>query len=146
MNHNNLNPEVWGPHYWFMLHTIAINYPLNPTKEIKKKYYDFINNLSIFIPNESISNRFKKILDKYPVSPYLDSKESIMKWMHFIHNKINRILNKDELTYQESLERYYKNYIPKELIVEERNNNKKNLLYSLIFIILIGGGYILYNK
>ena len=22
-----LNPKIWGPHYWFFLHTIAINYP-----------------------------------------------------------------------------------------------------------------------
>ena len=37
-----LDPKVWGPHYWFVLHTIALKYPLNPNTTIKKKYYDFI--------------------------------------------------------------------------------------------------------
>ena len=45
-----LNPKVWGPHYWFVLHTIALTYPLHPNETIKKKYYDLINNLPIFIP------------------------------------------------------------------------------------------------
>ena len=42
-----LNPKVWRPHYWFVLHTIALTYPLHPNETIKKKYYDFINN---FLP------------------------------------------------------------------------------------------------
>ena len=32
-----LDPEVWGPHYWFTLHTIALNYPLYPNDVSKKK-------------------------------------------------------------------------------------------------------------
>ena len=31
-----LNPEIWGPHYWFVLYTIAISYPLNPNDVSKK--------------------------------------------------------------------------------------------------------------
>ena len=26
-------------------------------------------------------------LDQYPVTPYLDSRESFIKWMYFIHNQ-----------------------------------------------------------
>ena len=32
-----LNPKVWGPHYWFVLHTIANTYPLSPNDVTKKK-------------------------------------------------------------------------------------------------------------
>ena len=42
-----LNPTVWGPHYWFVLHTIALSYPLSPNTTTKKKYYDFIQNLPV---------------------------------------------------------------------------------------------------
>ena len=27
-----LDPKVWGPFYWFVLHTIALTYPLNPNE------------------------------------------------------------------------------------------------------------------
>ena len=46
-----LNPEIWGPHYWFFIYTLALSYPLNPNDTTKKKYYDFIQNLPIFIPD-----------------------------------------------------------------------------------------------
>ena len=32
-----LSSTVWGPHYWFVLHTIALSYPIYPTNAIKKK-------------------------------------------------------------------------------------------------------------
>ena len=45
-----LDPKIWGPHYWFFLHTIAVTYPHNPNSVTKKKYYDLIQNLHIFLP------------------------------------------------------------------------------------------------
>ena len=48
----------------------------------------------MFIPDLTISDNFSKILDRYPMTPYLDSRESF-KWMHFIHNKINHFLEKE---------------------------------------------------
>ena len=77
-----LDPKIWGPYYWFVLHTISLTYPLNPNETIKKKYYDFIHNLPLFIPISTFGNRFSEILDNYPVTPYLDSRESFTKWMH----------------------------------------------------------------
>ena len=84
-----LDPKVFGPHYWFFLHTISMNYPKYPNAVTKKKYYDFIQNLPLFIPVEKHAADFSKLLDEYPVSPYLDSRDSFVRWMHFIHNKIN---------------------------------------------------------
>ena len=37
-----LDPKIWGPQYWFVLHTIALNYPLYPNETIKKKYKLFL--------------------------------------------------------------------------------------------------------
>ena len=31
-----LDSNVWGPHYWFFLHTIALTYPHNPNEVVKK--------------------------------------------------------------------------------------------------------------
>ena len=88
-NNVELDPLIWGPHFWFVLHTLAISYPHHPNAVTKKKYYELIQNLPLFIPVETIGNDFIKILDTYPVTSYLDDRESLIKWMHFIHNKIN---------------------------------------------------------
>ena len=120
-NKTCLNPKVWGPHYWFVLHTIALTYPVNPNETIKKKYYDFIQNLPLFIPIENMGNFLSKLLDTYPVTPYLDSREEFIKWMYFIHNRVNKELDYKQISLSESLEQYYNNY------AEYNNNaNKSN--------------------
>ena len=124
-----LNPEIWGPHYWFFLQTVSITYPHKPNDVSKKKYYDFIQNLPLFIPNREIGNNFSKLLDKYPVTPYLDSRLSFMKWINFIHNKINNQLEKPEQEFYKSLEDYYQYYKPKQTIQE--NLDKKQLYYKI---------------
>ena len=130
-----LDPKVWGPHYWFVLHTIAITYPFNPNEVTRKKYYDFIQNLPLFLPIDEIGNSFSKLLDKYPVTPYLDSRQSFTKWMHFIHNKINVHLGKPEISLPRALELYRNKYKPKPVYLAEKLNIQKH--YIVLFLILI---------
>ena len=141
-----LDSEIWGPHYWFVLHTITLTYPKNPSETIKKKYYKFIQDLPLFLPDEKISNNFSKLLNKYPVSPYLDSKEAFIKWVHFIHNIINKKLNKKTINMSEFLIEYYENYKPKELINLEYKKNKEKIIYSGLLILLISVTLYLYHK
>ena len=141
-----LNPEVWGPHYWFVLHTIALTYPDHPNDVTKKKYYDFLQNVPLFLPIKEIGNGFSKMLDKYPVTPYLDSRESFIKWVHFIHNKINVALEKPELTMDEAMIKYYELYKPKAVKeAEERKRREKYAFAVIVTVVLILGGY-LYSK
>ena len=141
-----LDPKIWGPQYWFVLHTIALNYPLNPNSTVKKKYYDFIQNLPLFIPISEMGNNFSKTLDEFPVTPYLDSRESFIKWMYFIHNKINISLSLPEKTLDESLKNYYELYKPKEIIIKEDLAQRKKYLFSFLIIGLIGFSFYLYKK
>ena len=141
-----LDPTVWGPHYWFVLHTIALTYPSHPNETIKKKYYDFVQNIPLFLPISTIGNKFSALLDKYPVTPYLDSQQSFVKWMHFIHNKINVSLDKPELTMEDAMVQYYEHYKPKEIKVkEERKRREKYVFMGLVILIVLLTLY-LYKK
>ena len=141
-----LNPKVWGPHFWFVLHTIAITYPLSPNSVTKKKYYDFIQNLPLFLPIPEIGNNFIKYLDKYPVTPYLDSRQSFTKWMHFIHNKINVSNGEPELSMEESMAQYYEHYKPKVVKDAEQRKQREKLIFLFILVFLLIITVILYNK
>ena len=92
MDIKEFKPEVWGPKYWFFLHTVAYSYPKNPNATTKKKYYDLIMNIPLFIPDPEIGKEFSNLLEKYPVSPYMDYKSDFQILMHFIHNKVNKRL------------------------------------------------------
>ncbi len=141
-----LEPKIWGPHFWFVIHTIALTYPHNPNEVIRKKYYDLIQNLPLFLPVEEIGNTFSQYLDKYPVTPYLESRTSFVKWTHFIHNKINVSLGKEELTMEGAMSAYYENYKSKtDNSVDERKRREKNVFAGILLTVVVVG-IALYRK
>jgi hypothetical protein len=120
-----------------VLYTIALSYPLHINECTKKKYYDFITNLPLFLPVPDIGGVFSKFLDAYPVTPYLDSRESLSKWVHFIHNKINSYLGKPELTYYDALNKYYEHYKLKEIKKNDERKNKEKYIFGALIIVII---------
>ena len=141
-----LDPNVWGPHFWFVLMTIALCYPLNPNEVTKKKYYDIIQNIPLLLPIEKLGNKFSNLLDKYPVTPYLDSRDSFIKWTHFIHNKVNQSLEKPEIDFYTALDKYYYHYKPKEIIDKEKIKFREKILFFSIIVITISLIVYLYKK
>ena len=141
-----LDPSIWGPHFWFFIHTIIISYPHHPNDVTKKKYYDFIMNLPTFIPNETIGNNFSELLNQYPITPYLDNRESFVKWAHFIHNKINEKLEKPKITLEEFYIQYYELYKPKDLKMKEYYRWRQKILYTMVILSTTGFVVYLYNK
>ena len=142
----NFDPVIWGPHYWFFLHTISMCYPNRPNAVTKKKYYEFIQNIPVFIPVESISGEFSKLLDKYPVLQYLDNKESFIRWMWFIHNKINQKLEKPEISLNDLYVNYYESYKEKNVKMIEYYKLREKGIYFGIVLSILGITYYLYDK
>lgn len=139
-------PHIWGPHFWFFLHTIAMSYPDNANDVTKRKYYDLIQNMPLFIPDSEMGNRFSRLLDKYPISPYLGKRESFIRWTVFIHNKINIMLGKPEMELEDAIEAYNKAYVPDTLELYGGTTIKKNVVAIgatiLLFLLLVA--YIVY--
>mgnify|MGYP001236980488 CR=1 FL=1 len=100
------DPTTWGPAFWQVLHTIAHAYPKQPNSITKKKYYDLIYNIPLFLPGTHHGRSFAKLLDAYPVTPYLDSRDSFIRWTNFIHNQVNQLLGKPIRSAQEIEDRY----------------------------------------
>ena len=133
----NLDPAVWGPHYWFFLNTVAINYPLKPNDVTKKIYYNLISNFHLFIPVEEHGRFFNDLLETYPIATYLDDRESFTRWVHFIHNKVNDKLNYPRITYENFFIEYYNYYKNKIEMNFKYKKISKIILFALIVVILL---------
>ncbi len=141
---------VWGPHYWFFLHTITHSYPSQPNQITKRKYYDLIMNMPLFIPDGEIGSYFSELITHYPVTPYLDTRESFIRWMIFIHNKVNLKLGYKDVPYQEAIDMYYREYEPKPVYLSNKIKINKKWIVSGIIIgvcigILVTNGYYIYK-
>jgi hypothetical protein len=123
-----MDPNVWGPHYWFFLHSVALHYPKLPNATTKKIHYRLIHNFHEFIPHRDIAANFTKLLARYPVAPYLDSRTHFVRWVHFLHNKVNEIVHKPTIT----LEAHRANM--KQRYAETK---RVNLSISILFAVLL---------
>ena len=79
-----------------------------------------------------MSTDFSKLLDEYPVVPYLDSRDSFIRWIHFIHNKINAKLEKPQISLSQFYENYYNEYKPSTVKIREANVWKERVVYFCI--------------
>ena len=138
---NEISSLIWGPKYWFVIHSIAYNYPEYPNDITKRKYYDFIQNIPLLLPNEDMGNNFSEMLDKYPVTPYLDCRDSFIRWVHFIHNKINISLGKKQISLFESLDHYHQtdpqDIITKKFYFDLSIETKTQIFYTVIIFIFL---------
>ena len=141
-----LDPQVWYPHFKFTLQTIGMTYPNKPNDATKKKYFTLIQNLPFYFPIHPMGKNFGKLLNQYPVQPYLDNRMNFGKWIHYITNKLNEELDLPTNTFYESLEEYYDKFKPKELIDQEYLKKKKKFIYAGVGGVMLIGIYWMYNN
>ena len=133
----NLDETIWLPHFWFFLFTLAHSYPDTPNKVTKRKYYDFVQNLPLFLPHDTIRNQFSHLLDEFPVSPYLDHKDSFTYWVHVMNNKLNFKLGYLQKTYLQNLDEYYNHFLPQPLQISDKIGfQKKYIIFTLIICLM----------
>ena len=123
------------------------NYSKKGEEKNANQHYDCMTIKDICkLPVKDISNSFSKLLDDFPVTPYLDSRESFIKWVHFIHNKMNILSDKPEVTLEEALEEYYENYKSLEVKESKMRLSREKIAYILILILLVVLTAIVYKK
>ena len=107
-NRMHLPPTVWGPFFWHTMHIIAIGYSKHPTYTDKKCAKEFFESLVFLIPCSVCREHYKEHLTNKPITPFLDSREDLLKWTIDIHNKVNVVTNKPQWTEQEVMKYYEK--------------------------------------
>ena len=129
-----MEPNIWGNHAWLFLHTVTLHYPDNPTRFDKEKYKHFFESLSHVIPCDICRDHYKQNIKKFPIN--LDSKESLTRWLHKIHNLVNIKNGKEEFSYDKFIDKYSdlysSNKYPKITIVNAINIFIKFLYFFMI--------------
>jgi hypothetical protein len=99
---------VWGPSLWHFLHTMSFNYPVEPTKEQKQYYKQFILNLENVLPCKYCRMNLEKNFKKLPLTDAaMESRDTFSRYIYKLHEVVNTMLGKKSgLSYCDVRERY----------------------------------------
>lgn len=120
--------KSWGPQTWYLFHIISLTWE----KKNIKNYIEFFKLISKTIPCEFCSVNFKKEIstNNLNISKNCNDKEKMIKWLIFLHNRVNKRNKKKQYSMKEVLKLHIKN-----------NNLYVNNNYIIKFI----QEYIIYN-
>lgn len=143
-----MDPRVWGPPAWTFLHSVTLAYPDNPTETDRTNYGTFFNNLQPVLPCLKCSNNYLKHIQEYPVENHLTDKESLVKWLIEMHNKVNRLYDKPDITYDEMLDNYKSlynisnnNMFDKNITNYSKSNTNTILLFLFVVLVIVLIGF-----
>lgn len=137
-----MDQRIWGPHVWFILHTIAHNYPEQPEPWRKKATLEFLYNLKYMLPCKYYRAHYTQHIKNYPPDQHLKNRQSLIEYLVFLHNLVNR---------QNGL----KENRPYKILTSEFVTQNYELIYNknpftsndyLIFILLILAIFIIFIK
>ena len=134
-----MDTRFWGPDGWKLLHSIAYNYPSQPSKNMKKKYVSFFKTLPYILPCVYCRDSLSQYYEELPIEDFLNNNNNnLFDWLYHIHNKVNlklrnQYLNKKKNPSLLRIRKFYKNYIA----TINKNNcidmPGLNFIYSIAF-------------
>jgi hypothetical protein len=128
-----LNPAIWGPHAWILLHSITLDYPDCPNNTEKQNMRNFFMSVQHVLPCLRCKKNLHNNYQKYPLTDeVLSSKSNLVRWLIDIHNEINVEKGKKKMSYEEVLA-YYDN------LYHSKGNTKLMLVVALIILVIFIG-------
>ena len=101
-----MKPAYWGREGWHFLNTVAFRYPVDPTHFDRQQYAQFFNSLRTVLPCPEGAHHLKMEMEKDPIEDNLDSRASLVKWLYRHHDKVNKLLGKPSITFDQYVEFY----------------------------------------
>jgi len=117
------DPKVWGPFYWYVLKSIAHNYPDNPNIETKNHVKGVFYGLQSLLPCSECRRHYREYLKKHPIEPSFENKKLLLIWINNLELSIRK-RNYDSYKLEKQHEKLVTTNI--KLITNNKVNKPKN--------------------
>ena len=136
-----MNNNIWGPSAWLFLHAVTFQYPEEPTMVDKKNYKQFFNSLQNILPCPKCREHYQENIKEIPIQ--LNSRDELIQWLINIHNNVNKLNNKDILSYEDVKKVYLNSY---NYSIEKDESVESNMTFILAIILVILIIYYFFKK
>lgn len=92
---SGMQTRVWGPAGWLFLHSIAQNYPWNPSSSQKREYLTFFSVIGSVLPCRYCRDSYKEFIKSPGLilsANVMTNRKTLVTWLYNIHNRINKKL------------------------------------------------------
>jgi thiol-disulfide isomerase/thioredoxin len=87
-NEGGVNPKIWGPSLWFVIHMMALMYPQNPTAAQRLEAVHFFQGLQKVLPCEYCQKHFAEELKTMDPATF-DNRDTLFEWTVKFHDKVS---------------------------------------------------------
>jgi len=106
-----MSPTIWGPHAWFILHSISMALPDNVPVDKQKDLIQFMKSFGNLIPCNICKINYKNNLKiMSPLEKNVQTRELFSKWLIDLHNIVNIETGKKIMSYEAVVKKYDKIY------------------------------------
>tara|TARA_B110000977_G_C10777480_1_gene377210 strand:+ start:172 stop:549 length:378 start_codon:yes stop_codon:yes gene_type:complete len=124
---------------------ITLNYPNKPTKKERDKHFFMVRNFIDTLPCPTCRNEINNIINDNNLRNSLGSKEKFMKYFWNIHNKVNKRLNKPQLSLKK-FKKLYSSQTSFSVFKLIKSNKLKNIVIVILLLIISILGSLLLKK
>lgn len=102
------DPKVFGPAYWFTYHTMAANYPVNPSPIYREKMKGYILGIPYTLPCENCADHATAYIEsiKTNLDSIISSRDNLFNFFVDFHNYVNKRYGKPIMSYQDAKKMY----------------------------------------
>jgi hypothetical protein len=102
------DPKVWGPAFWFSLHTSAAYYPEDASPLVRERMKQRILAIPYEIPCKSCMTHASSFIEEKrdKLDEIVSNRHSLGKFYVEFHNKVNKRFGKPEWTYEQAYAKY----------------------------------------
>ena len=103
----SVDPKIWGPHFWYTLHTSAAFYPVEASPIVQERMKQRILAIPYEIPCEKCRTHALAFVEgRKDLDHAVSGKESLSKFYVDFHNLVNQRYGKPVWTYEQALQKY----------------------------------------
>lgn len=138
-NNDQLDPSIWGPHFWATFHYIAAAYSVNPNPSVKSTMKNFIQSIPVFLPCSTCQDHAFVYIKSHNLDNVVLNKKELFTFFFNFHNEVNKRLNKPLMKLEDALKKYN---VPKDIynhyfsnIMTSGNKNGFIIFFILGFVL-----------
>lgn len=129
---------VWFRHYVFVLQTMVSQYPLTlPDSITKRRYYYYLTNLAEVMPEGEHRRLYTEAaLTVFPLTPCLDAREDLFRWLHRVCNYVSVGTGSGETEAKDWIESYREWYKPEPVVAKEKMRWHRIVVFLVLMLSL----------